>query len=298
MLSRKSELPFVYDSSSLFLPWMVMLMVFIAILASAGGMALNSTLHHWNRAISGSLTVQIPTHDRAGVTRGKQVQKDIARTIEFLLKTPGIEKAEQLSKDQMRKLMDPWLGDLDDFSDLPLPELIDVTLKKDYPVNFEELKEKLEEIVPSASMDMHRVWLERLIALAEGIKKITTLVLLLLILTTSLTVIYSTRSSLAVHKPAIELLHMMGAKDSYICVQYAFRTFRMSLIGGLAGLALALPVIITISTLVAQLKGGFITTAQGQPFFWPVVFSLPFVASFLSVATAYITVSRHLKKFL
>ncbi|MDD4519600.1 MAG: FtsX-like permease family protein [Alphaproteobacteria bacterium] len=298
MYRNKSSLPFVYDSSSLFLPWMIMLMIFIASLSAAGGISLNNTLQHWNRAISGSLTIQIPTHDKSGTFRGENVNQDIEKTLSYLRGQEAIKSAKKLSTEQMRKLMDPWLGNLEDFNELPLPELIDVTLNKEVHLDFDSLKEGLLKIVPSASLDLHRVWLERLIALAEGVKKITTLVLILLILTTSLTVIYSTRSSLAVHKPAIELLHMMGAKDSYIAFQYALRVLKLSLLGGFAGLGLSFPVILTISALVTELKGSFLMSAPQGSHFWSLLAFLPFLASALSVGTAYLTVHKHLRRFI
>ena len=64
MFSSRSDLPLDKDALSRFLPWLIAFMVFLAVLAMAGMLVLNSTAARWDQGISGTLTVQlIPTED-------------------------------------------------------------------------------------------------------------------------------------------------------------------------------------------------------------------------------------------
>jgi cell division transport system permease protein len=118
--------------------------------------------------------------------------------------------------------------------------------------------------------------------------------MLLVILATSATVIYATRTSLDVHKPVIELLHLMGAKDRYIANLFAKRTLMLSFIGGIIGLIITFPALIGIGSLVAGIKGGIISEAHLTFNSWIILIFVPLFCSILSTITAYITVKKTL----
>lgn len=296
-MRRKSDIPFAEDSSRLFLPWMSMLMVFMAVLTVAGGMAAYMSLSDWNKSVSGSMTVQIPVVDNKGVAR-EEIDKDIENALTVLRSSPGILGAVILSDEQMNTLMTPWIGEQTNISDLPLPKLIDVTIDTDNPPKLDQLTTDLTDQVPTAVLDSHRIWLANLIKLAGGMMKLTGFILLLLISTTALTVIYSTKTSLAVHKSVISLVHMMGANDFYIAIQYANRSFKLSLIGGLLGLLMALPVILGISYFFQNIAADFMVDGGFSANQWLGLGLLPFAFALLSFITTLHIVNSSLKKAL
>ena len=91
----------------------------------------------------------------------------------------------------------------------------------------------------------------------DGLFK-TISILALIGLATIGTVIFTTRTGLAVHQEAIEVLHLIGAQDSYIARQFATRALMLALRGGLIGLALAVPTLIAIGILSAAMDAGAI----------------------------------------
>lgn len=295
-MKRQADIPFAQDSARLFLPWISMLMVFIAVLILAGGMAAVSTLNTWSATVSGSMTVQIPVTDDKGLPRDEVLSDDIELVLTVLRTSPGVMGAKVLDQEQMAALMAPWIGDKTDIEGLPLPKVIDVSIDTQNPPDIDKLTEDLSEQVPMAQLDSHRMWLGGLIDLANGCIKVTGFILLLLFLTTAFTVIYAAKTSLSVHKNVISLVHMMGANDSYIAWQYATRTFRLTFLGGAMGLVLALPVLFGITYFIQTLTADFIPHLNRLE--WVVLGATPVIFAILAFAVAWQTVMQALKRTL
>lgn len=257
-MTKHSDIPFAQDSSRYFLPWISMLMIFIASLTLAGGLTAYRALSHWKANVSGAMTVQIPVVDVKGEAKNPEnLALEIEQTLTVLRTSPGILGAKVLEEDQMRRLMTPWLGEQADVENLPLPKVIDVSVDTNNPPQTDLIKSELADQVPSAVLDTHRVWLDSLITMAKGFMKLTIFILGLLILTTAFTVIYSAKTSLSVHKKVVRLVHMMGANDFYIAWQYAVRVFKLTFLGGFGGLCLAFPVILGVGYFFETITSDF-----------------------------------------
>ena len=298
MFRRSSDLPFANDTSTWFLPWMVMLMVFFAGLTTAGTLSLNSMLSRWTRSISGSLTVQVIPIEEDGRIDKRRTQQETQEVLDILRKTAGIASANLLTDSQMKSLLKPWLGEAFLLEDLPMPHLIDVQLIPDAEVDLDILRTLLSKNAPNASLDVHKVWLGKLIKLVKTLDFLVSTLLSLVIATTSVIVIYVTCSSLAVHKPVIELLHQTGAHDDYIARQYAQRTAILAFIGAVLGFSGVLPVIFLISSVAAEIQGGLLSEARFDMASWVLLSLVPVLAVVLSALTAFWTVQRTLKRML
>ena len=211
---------------------------------------------------------------------------------------PEVQKVTPLNDGQLERLLKPWLGDDVDLSNLPMPRLIDVKLKKDAEINFMALAEKLATVAPQASLDNHKLWLNKLINFASGLKMLALSVLALVIGITSGAIFYSTQTSLGLHKDIIEILHLLGAKDTYIAQQYAAKTAVLGFWGGLIGVVFAVPTIFVIAHLAQQIEGGIINEARLSWGAWTVIFSLPLFSMLVAMQTAYYTVKRTLEKMM
>lgn len=298
MFRRPSDIPFASDTSAWFLPWMVMLMVFFAGLTTAGTLSLNSMLSRWSRSISGSLTVQVIPIEEDGRINKKKTQQETQEVLDILRKTAGIASANALTDSQMKNLLKPWLGESFLLEDLPMPHLIDVQLIPDTDVDLEMLKTLLAKNAPNASLDVHKLWLGKLIKLVRTLDFLGSALLSLVIATTSVIVIYVTCSSLAVHKPVIELLHQTGAHDAYISRQYAQRTAILASIGAILGFLGLLPIIYMLSSVAAEVQGGLLSEARFDSASWGLLSLVPVLAVILSTFTAYWTVQRTLRRML
>ena len=295
---KNQNMFFATDSNKLFLPWMSMLMSFIAVLILAGGMATYVAITGWQRVVSGSLTVQIPTYTEAGVSRADVLQKEIETALTILRSSNGVLGATILSDAQMEMLMEPWLGSDSKLSELPLPKLIDVVVDSNNYPDIAQLKTDLAGQVPAAVLDSHRSRLEPLIKLSGGVIKLICFVLILLAVTASFTVVYATKTSLLVHEHVISLMHMMGANDFFVTRQYAFRNFVLTFVGGFFGFLLALPIMAGISFFIRGATLDFVFNPMLTMAQWGILLAVPLLLAILAFFTTLKTVLSYLKRFL
>ncbi len=298
-IARKQELPLKSDGSSLFLQIMISIAVFIFAITLSGVLSINSMLYNWNQSILGSLTVQVMPSNNTNKEKARaETLAHQDKAIEFLKTVKGVEKVTPLQDEQLQKLIRPWLGDGVDINGLPMPRIIDVKISPDADIDFGDLAARLNEATPMASIDNHKLWLSKLIKFADGLKMLALTVLILVIMVSSGAIFYTTQTSLGLHKNIIEILHIMGAKDTYVAQQYARRTGFLGLTGGLFGLFFAIPTIFLIASLAQQIEGGIISEAKLTTQAWGMIFTLPLLSGLIAMATAYYTVKQTLQKML
>ena len=289
MFSRRSDLPLDEDSHSRFLPWLIAFMVFLAVLAMAAVLVLGATAERWDTGVSGTLTVQLaPTDDPA------RDDGNLKQVLTVLAATPGIGRYEALGKDRLLKLLEPWLGTGPEAGDLPLPRLVDVRLQPGATVDVPELQRRLRARVPGANVDDHRVWLERLLRLIRTVELVSAVILGFIALATVGTVVFTTRTGLAVHREAIEVLHLIGAHDSYVAAQFAGRALVLGLQGSCIGLALGIPALAVLGYLAKSLGTAVLPELAFGVVHWAAVLLLPLAVAGLAMITARLTVLRTL----
>ena len=293
MFARRSDLPLDKDALSRFLPWLIAFMVFLAILAMAGMLVLNATASRWDQGIRGTLTVQVmPVEDPAKDDERLQV------VLSVLAQMPEINRYELLTDDRLLNLLEPWLGPAAGSRDLPLPRLVDVELKTGADLNAEVLSRQLAARVPGTSVDDHRIWLKRLVRLIQTVEGLATLVLAFIALATVGTVVFTTRTGLDIHREAIEVMHLIGAQDSYVAGQFASRAFVLGLKGGVFGLLLAVPTLLGIGYLAQQMDSSLMPDITLGPVHWSSLAGLPLVVSLIAMVTARVTVMKTLSRML
>jgi len=304
MFSRRSDLHLDRDQLGGFLPWLIAFMVFLSVLALAGTLALNDLAERWDKGMSGTLTVQIKPSAEAvaggagAKAAGARDEKRLRAAVVVLKTTSGIGRVDVLSEDNLLALLEPWLGGGAVAGDLPLPRLIDVQLEGGADVDLAGLQNRLSEVAPGAVVDDHGVWLQRLIRLVRTVEALALAVLSFIALATIGTVIFTTRTGLAIHQDAIEVLHLIGARDSYIARQFAGRALMLGLRGGFIGLALALPTLWGIGLLADKLQSGLLPDLSLGIWHWAALLVLPLGVAMIAMATARMTVMKTLARML
>ncbi|MDX9860432.1 MAG: cell division protein [Rhodospirillales bacterium] len=297
MFSRRTDLPLDADILGRFLPWIIAFMVFLAILATAGMFVLQDAADRWSAGVTRTLTVQIPPPGDGHVAPPAE-DKRVLEALKILRTTPGIAEADVLNDDRLAELLEPWLGPSSVVAGLPLPRLIDVEIEAGATVDSKELGRRLAEIIPGASVDDHRVWLDRLLSLLGAIEWVAMAILVCIGLATVGTVIYTTRTSLAVHHQVIEVLHLIGAQDAYVARQFAWRALSLGLRGGLIGLFLALPTLLAVGYLAAHIDAELLPRVSLDVAQWAMLAVIPLLASIIAMMTARVTVMKTLAAML
>lgn len=302
MFARRSDLPLDRDPASRFLPWLIAFMVFLAILALAGVMTLHQMSRKWDSGLSGTLTVQVPPADivKGAPSDAKRLarldEKRLDKVLAVLHKTAGIQHIEVLPPSRVARLLEPWLGKDADVAGLPLPYLVDIRTAPNQGVDEKALATALEKAASGTQVDSHRVWLNRLLSLLRSVQLLATAVLAFIIAATIGTVVFTTRTGLAIHLDVIEVLHLTGAHDTYIARQFGNHALNLGLKGGLQGLILAVPTLWGIGYLAGSGNGGLLPPMELGVVEWIAVAAIPVAVALLAMLTARLTVLRSLAR--
>jgi cell division transport system permease protein len=291
MFSRRTDLPLERDALSRYLPWLIAFMVYMATLALAGMLVLGTLARYWDSDVSGTMTAQIPPTGSAA-----DDDRRVRAAVEILLGQPGIVHAEAITEGRLMALLEPWLGTSAAVAELPLPRLVDVEIEPGADFDMAGLSRRLEAAVPGATLDDHRIWLDRLVRLVRSVEALAAMVLALMGSATVGTVVFTTRTGLAIHSDVIEVLHLIGAHDGYIARQFANRALMLGLRGGFIGLALAVPTLLAIGSLARRMEAGILPNLTLAPAHWLAILVLPLLAAAIAMLTARLTVTRTLSR--
>lgn len=285
MFGRGAELALHGDPANRYLPWIVALMVYLATLALAGAFVLGGTAARWQNAQTDRLTVQVPPGgDRAD------------RVVDLLRATPGITAVRRLERSELVGLLEPWLGKGAMTSDLPLPELIDVTVARAAMPDLDALEERLGEAAPGVSIDDHGRWMGRLATAARAVQALALALTVLIAGAATATVVVATRASLAVHRETIDLLHLIGAQDGFVARAFERRALGLGLRGGLIGLGLATFTYALLMPVTAGLEAPLMPRFDLSPAGFATLAALPLASAAIAMVTARLVVLKELAK--
>ena len=287
-------IPFGRDGSSRFLPALTLMMVYLAGLALAAVMSLEHALARWDQSLTGTLTVELPAATGTA-------DKSLDAALGVLRATPGIQSATPIDRAATAKLIAPWLGTALSPDDLELPRLIDVRLDPAARPDLAGLRAKLAQAAPGATLDDHQLWLDSLARFARSAELTALAVLALIAGVAVISVSFATRTGLAVHHDVIELLHLMGARDSYVARLFERQALRLAFIGGMAGLALAVAALLALSQAsnAAAFLGNEVTLLPAlhlRGWNWAALAALPPIAGLVAMTTARLTVLATLRR--
>jgi cell division transport system permease protein len=247
MTWRRSDLPLQADPATRFLPWIVGFLVYLSALMIGCGLLIEQLAESWQAGLAGNLTVELPIDPTIDAkTRGDRLNA----AIDLITATPGITGATVLEQAELERLLRPWLGDNVDQLDVALPTMIAVTTDPHVILDLADLQQRLSAIAPDSHVDNHGNWVNDALHFLYTLQALAAFLVILVLSAAAATVIFVTRTGLAVHQPVIEILHLVGAQDRYIAKQFQAQSFRVSLIGGAIGTILA---ILTLSGLTLTL---------------------------------------------
>ncbi|WP_340148435.1 hypothetical protein [uncultured Sneathiella sp.] len=252
LFGKSAELQLEKDVSTRYLPVVISAMIFLAALSIGGLFSLNNAINDWSETLTGNLTVEIafdPTAD---------LDQKVEDAVDLLTNTPGVAAARAIERDETLKLLEPFLGKNTALGDLPVPRLIEVIIAQDSAIDLAALNDKLSESVPGARLDIHRPWLDKMVLLGRSIQLLAAAIMLLIGGVTVIIVIFAVRTGLIMHSEVIQVLHLIGARDNYIAEQFQNYFSRLSFLGALPGLIVAIIVMFVFNFLVGSLEASML----------------------------------------
>jgi cell division transport system permease protein len=226
----------------------VAIMTFLASLTAGAAILISDSSRGWQNDVAREMTIQIRP------TAGRDLDADTAKAADIARATPGIASVRPYTKAQAEELLQPWLGSGLDLSELPVPRLIVVGLDKEQHLDIAVLRKKLTDTIPGSSMDDHRVWLARLAIMANSVVLVAAVIFALVLSAMVLAVSFATQGAMAGNREIIEVLHFVGAEDSYISRQFQRHFFRLGLRGGVIGGGLAILAFLISGAIASSLR--------------------------------------------
>ncbi|MBQ8671593.1 MAG: hypothetical protein IJ525_03625 [Alphaproteobacteria bacterium] len=296
-LSRKNEIPMEDEETSTFMYVLTSIYMYLFVIVLAMFMAINSMANNWEKDILGAITVQItPVEDENRHIDKDKTQDEVNKVLQFMENISGVKQVSVLDTATIEKLMTPWLGNKVDITTLPIPQLLDVQVTDNAEINYDEITRGLHKITSNASIDNHRLWLNKLIKFANSLKTLALSVLLMVAIIGSFSIYYSARTSLGINIASIEILHIIGAQDEYIAKQYAKLYGKIGFFAGIIGLMIAIPCIMLIGRYGMSTGSGLLNGAQLSTYSWIILMSAPLFSLLYARITAYYTVMKSLEK--
>jgi len=268
----------------------VAVMSFLACLTLGAVLTLSHLASEWTEGLSGSVTVQLLPSAQIGP------EDQLNEALRLVRQWPGVFEAHPLSRAEAAKLLEPWLGAGNVLEDLPVPQLIEVTLTPGQAVELAGLEHALADGVPGALLDDHKRWNQELASFAASSEAVGWAVLLLIGVATLAIVIFATQAGLQAHREIVEVVHMIGARDVFIATEFQRHFLWLGVRGGLIGFALAAVTLFGSSFWLgareapvgAQLLPQFISA----PYHYVWLLLVPAATGLIAMGTARMTVLR------
>lgn len=219
----------------------IAIMTFLSCLTLGAVTLVRDTATAWQTEIAREATVQVKPAEGLDMEAALEDARSVSASF------AGVRQASIVDRAATQRLLEPWLGPDLDIDELPVPRLIVVTIDTSSPPDFVAMRQALIETVPTAILDDHRTWVDRLVAMARTTVTFGLAALLLMLTATVLTVIFATRGAMAGNGHIIEVLHFVGAEARFIAAQFRRHFLVTGMQGAAAGGALAILVFILFS---------------------------------------------------
>ena len=207
----------------------VAIMTFLASITTGTVLLVSASAAEWQSEVASEITMQVRPQ------AGRDLERDVTAAAEAMRTQPGIVQVKPFTKDESARLLEPWLGSGLSIDQLPVPRVIVARVQPGTTLDLAGLRKAVTQVAPSASVDDHRAWIERMRSMTGATVFAGIGILVLVIAATIISVSFATRGAMAANRPIVEVLHFVGAGDRYIANHFLRHFLRLGLEGGLIG---------------------------------------------------------------
>ncbi len=212
----------------------VAIMTFLASITTGTVLLVSASAAEWQSEVASEITVQVRP------VPGRDLDRDAAAVTQAVRAQPGIVEVRPFTKEESSKLLEPWLGTGLSLDDLPVPRVIVARVQPGSTLDLAALRRAVTLVAPTASVDDHRAWIERMRSMTGATLFAGIGILALVIVATIISVSFATRGAMAANRPIVEVLHFVGAGDRYIANRFLRHFLRLGLEGGVIGGGIAM----------------------------------------------------------
>jgi cell division transport system permease protein len=212
----------------------VAIMTFLASITTGAVLLVSASATEWQSEVASEITIQVRP------VAGRDIERDVTAAANAVRAQPGILEVRPYTSEESAKLLEPWLGSGLSLDDLPVPRMIVARAAPGTRLDLEGLRSRVTQLAPSASVDDHRAWINRMRSMTNATVFAGIGVLALVIIATIISVSFATRGAMAANRPIVEVLHFVGASDRYIANRFLRHFLRLGFEGGAIGCVAAM----------------------------------------------------------
>nr|WP_250890189.1 FtsX-like permease family protein [Sphingobium nicotianae] len=277
------------------MPWVIAIMMFLTVLATAAGLALDHAARSLSADVSDRVTIQIAEADAE--LRGRAVR----RIVTLLGETEGVGNIAIVPEEELSAQLAPWLGSDMKINDIPLPALVDADLAVPQERRDERiaaLDKAVKTINPQAKVEPHATYLAPLARLVGAIGLLSFGVVALMAIATGAVVVLAARGAHATHRGTIDIMHMLGATDTQVVRLFQERMTLDALFGAVVGFLAAVIIIMLVGRSMTAIASDLVQSASLPLAAWILLPLLPLLGVAVAFLSARFTLQRALRRSL
>jgi cell division transport system permease protein len=270
------------------LTFVIAVLCFLACLTALGVIAADRASRGWTDQLTGEATVVVRPKSN------ETPDSAAARAAETLAGVPGVQEARAIEAATAEAMIAPWLGDVADLEDLPVPRLVAVVLDPERPASSQAMDRALKSQGLDAMVDDHSAWMEDIQRAAGMTRWIGAAIFLMIAAAAGAVVTFATRAGMAARREVVEVLHLTGAEDAFIARLFQTRFALMAARAGLLGAGAA-----AIVGAGLRLAGGGAGLTPVLPVAWSdllAVLPCPLVAAAVAAVAARVTAAALIRE--
>lgn len=220
------------DAREAALFFVVCALCFLAALSALAARTTYSIAEQWTGRVEGELTILVMGADRRAADEA----------LDIITATTGVESARVLTLTERQSLLEEQLGDTDLLPWLPIPQAIAVQTRPGERSIAPDIQRRLSSLDYEIVISEHAAELTDLRRLLRAFRLVAFGAVTLLASTAIAVIAFATHAALLARRDIVEILHLVGAQDSYISTLFERRFWVLGLQAGSVGALAALGV--------------------------------------------------------
>lgn len=209
------------------------IMCYLAAISLASAMGVGRWANAWQAQASLKMSLYIPLLEND--ISIKSHDKKIKQIIILLNARAEIANATRISKQEMSKLLAPWLGKNIDLTGMPVMDLIDISLKPSIALNEKELEAAIHQILPEAELENHQQWHIAIGRWVLLMQILAGLILLASLLCMTAVISLAAHATIDANRNVVSIFHLIGAQDRFVVSVFRRYFLRLGLLAGFLG---------------------------------------------------------------
>ncbi|MDR0367365.1 MAG: hypothetical protein LBH41_02200 [Rickettsiales bacterium] len=291
MFFLKTDMALRSEMNAMAVPVLSGFMTFMAGLVLAAGIGGARLSAGWDARLTRGMIIRLLPDIRARDPQ-KELDARLDMVKKLLAQTPGVKSHGEIGLAETKKLLEPWLGDLDGAKlGIPLPRVVSVELSDVVRLDMQRLNADLGGYSALVGIDGAGEWARGFNKALGASRLLLASMLALTLLALGATIAYAARVSIAENRRAIGVMRMVGAQNGYIAGMLSNQMAVSAFWGASAGAAASAGALFALAKFALSDIEGF--RPDFSPLFWIAV--LPLVAAGLAKAASCWFTLRDLK---